>query len=106
MTTIKIVKGLPISFVIGVTNNDITVDLNDGDWSSIVELRLNTVTGPSAFSIIATPAGTGYLVELDGAQTSQLDSRAIGYVLVIKSSNTDETVFLRNTIPVSIVNDI
>ena len=106
MSDIQIVKGLPISLLIGLTQNNVPVAINDGQWNVEVMLRQGTVTGPEIFPIISTPADNSLLIELTSEQTQQLRTDVSGYVLVVRASRLDDTVFLRNVLRVSVLNDI
>jgi hypothetical protein len=106
MSSILIVKGFPIRFNVGVTSDDVPVDINDGTWNSTVELRYQTKTGPKPFDITTVPNGLALEVILDGTQTSLLDHLGTGYVLVIRASKIDQTTFLKSEVQVHVQDDL
>lgn len=106
MSSIKITKGLPISLLIGVTQNDAQVALNDSTWTTTIQLKHQTESGPEPFVLTTSTAGNGYLVEISSEQTANLSHISSSYLLIIKSNKNDETVYLRNSIPISVVNDL
>lgn len=107
MSSIKIVKGYPLQFNIGMTNDGTPVDINDGTWSISAELRYQTKTGTKApFDILTETNGLGVQVFLTGDQTSQLNHLGTGYVLIIRASKIDQTTFLKSEVTVSIIDDL
>jgi hypothetical protein len=102
----KIIKGLPASFAIFMKNDGVRIDLNDGTWNTDIKLRLNTIDGPEFSNVSITEANTGYVFSLTSEQTSQLDHRSTGYVLVVKVNTLDEMINLRSTVKVIVENDI
>lgn len=104
---ILIVKGFPIQFNVGVTDaNNNVVDINDGTWSTTVELHYQSKTGAQPFSITPTINGNAVQVNLDGTQTSQLDHLGTGYILVIRAQKIDQTTFLKTHIQVDVKDDL
>lgn len=106
MSTITITKGLPISLLIGLTQFDSTINLNDDTWLVEVSLRHKTERGAEPFPLTVIPTSNSVLVEITSAQTATLDSIDKGYVLVVKVSKLDDTVFLRNVLQAYVVDDL
>jgi hypothetical protein len=102
MSTIRIVKGFPITLLVRVKNDDTTVDVNDGTWNISAELRYQTKSGPKPFDIVLTPLDTALSLELASNQTTLLNHLGSGYVIVVKANKTDNTVFIENIIAVSV----
>jgi hypothetical protein len=106
MSSVKIIKGLPLSVLVTVSNDDEQIDLHNGEWNTVLELRYQTTSGSKPFDLTTSAAGNGYLVEISSEQTTILDHKGTGYVLVIKANKIDSSVNLRNVIPVRVVNDV
>lgn len=106
MSTIKVVKGYPISALVRVKDDGTSVNVNDGTWEVAVSLHYQTKTGPSPFAITLTPNGFSSLFDLTVEQTASLNHLGTGYVLLVQASKTDDTVFIENEIPVSVVDGL
>jgi hypothetical protein len=106
MSNIRIVKGYPFSLFVEATQANTALNLNDGSWTTDIQLRWQTEVGPSPFVVSSLASGNGYIVELTSEQTESLDSRGSGYVLVTTVEKTDGTVVIRSKIPVNVANDI
>jgi hypothetical protein len=104
--SIIITKGLPITILLGLTEFDNSVNLNDGTWTYEVELRHKTERGPSVFPLTITPSVSSFTITITSQQTNTLDANDNDYVFVIKVSKIDQTVFLRNTVRASVINDL
>lgn len=106
MSSIKIVKGFPISALIRVLDDGTTVNVNDGTWAVEAKLHYQTKTGPTPFDITLTPNGFSNIFALTAEQTDTLSHLGTGYVLVIKANKIDDTVFIENSVPVSVVDGL
>lgn len=104
--SIIITKGVPITMMIGVSQNDIPVTIGDGSWNVEVFLRHKTDRGAEPFPIVGSIVSNKFVIDITAEQTSTLNHRDNCYVLVIKASKTNGTVNLRNTLQVSVVNDL
>lgn len=102
----KIIKGLPASFSLFMKQKKTRINLNDGNWNTDIKLRLNTADGPEFANVSVEEAGDGFIFAMTPEQTSQLDHRSTGYILVIKISNLDQTTNLRSTVRVIVNNDL
>lgn len=102
MSSIRIVKGYPISLLITVKNDDVAVNVNDSTWTNTVELRYQTKTGAKPFDLTVGTSGSQLTVDIDNTQTPQLDHLGTGYVLLIKCIKNDGTVTIQNEIPVTV----
>jgi hypothetical protein len=106
MSAIKVVKGFPLSALIRIKDDDTTVNVNDGTWDVSAELHYQTEKGPTPFDITLSPNGFTNLFELTVEQTNLLSHLGTGYVLVIKAYKDDNTVFIENSVPVSVVDGL
>lgn len=106
MSAIKIIKGMPISLLVGLTSSNTSVDLNDGTWTTTIDLRFQTSKGAIPFAVNATPTGNSVVIDLTSEQTTTLDHKGTGYVFVIRTSKVDGTVNISNILNVSVVNEL
>lgn len=106
MSSINIIKGLPVSLLVNVKNGTTSVNVNDGTWTTTTELRYQTKVGPKPFDLTVIPTGNALLVQIANTQTSQLNHLGTGYVLVIRAVKNDATVNIKNEIPVSVRDDL
>lgn len=106
MSSIRIIKGLPLSLLVGVSANTTPVNLNDTTWNTQIELKYQTAKGTSPFVLTKTPSGNGYLVEITGVQSAGLEHKGSGYVLIIRASKTDSSINIRNVFSVSVSEDV
>lgn len=106
MSSIRIIKGYPISLLVEADQSNTSIDLNDGSWATTVELRWQTDKGPKPFEIVSTPTGNGHVIDLTTEQTNQLKTSGTGYVIVIRLNKDNGEVILKNTIPVRVTDDL
>jgi hypothetical protein len=106
MSVIQIVKGLPISTLIRLKNDTTTVNLNDGTWTVSAALHYQTKNGPEPFPLTLTPSGSTLTFALDASQTTQLNHLGTGYLLAIKVTALDDSVFIENFVQVSVVDGL
>lgn len=101
-----IIKGLPASFAIFIKEDGVKINLNDGNWTTDIKLRLNTADGEIVEDLLVEESNEGFIVSLTGEQTEKLDHRSTGYVIVTKVSSIDNLTNLRSIIQVIVKNDI
>lgn len=102
----KIIKGIPASFAVFIKNDGEYVDLNDGNWDVDITLRINTIDGDAVSGLLVEESDEGFIVSLTDIQTSELDHRSTGYVLVIKASTLDKLTNFRSIVKVIVQDDI
>ena len=106
ISSVTITRGLPLSFLVRMTNNDVPVNLHDGSWNFEITLHKNTERGNSPWQLQTTPIGNGVLVEITPEQTLELSARESSVVFVLRASKIDGTVNLRNIIRATVVDDV
>jgi hypothetical protein len=106
MSAIRVYKGFPFSALIRIKDDDTTVNVNDGTWTIEAFLYYQVKNGPKPFDIILTESGSTLLFSLTDEQTSSLSHLGTGYLLVVRASKNDDTIFIENSIPVSVVNGL
>lgn len=106
MSAIKVFKGFPLSALIRIKDDGTTLNVNDGTWTVSAALHYQVKNGPQPFAITLTPNGFTNLFSLTDVQTSSLNHLGTGYVLVVSASKNDDTVFIENSVPVSVVDGL
>lgn len=107
MSILKIIKGDPFSMLVGLSNDDTSVNLHSGTWTANVAITYQTKDGASPFSINLTPSGNSFLIELTGEQTALLSTKGAGYVLsVLVENHDDATIKLKNYVRVVVIDDL
>jgi hypothetical protein len=106
MSSIRIAKGYPKSFLIRLKSDDVIVNINDGTWTVTAELRYQTKNGAAPFTLTPVVSGSVQRVDLTNQQTSQLSHLGTGYILVTKFTKNDNSVFIENEVPVSVTDGL
>lgn len=106
MSAIKVYKGFPLSALVRIKDDDTTVNVNDGTWTVSAELHYQVKNGPKPFDITLTPVGSTLVFSLTDEQTRALSHLGTGYLLIISASKNDDTVFIENSVPVSVVDGL
>lgn len=106
MSAIRIIKGLPLSFIVRLKDDGVSVNVNDGTWTVTAALRYQTDKGTEPFAITLTPTGSDNLVELTNEQTLTLNHLGSGYVLVVNASKIDGTIHLKTQTAVTVQNGL
>lgn len=106
MSAIRIVKGLPVSLLLRLKDDTTTVNLNDGTWTVEVSLHYQVENGPEPFDITPSVNGFTLNVNLTEEQTSTLNHLGTGYVLVVYCYKSDDSVHIKNKVPVSVTDGL
>ena len=103
---LKIIKGLPFSYLFTVKNDDQIVNVNDGNWSYSVKLQFQVPGGNEPVAITPQVVGNTFIVSLTGTQTALYNHLGTGYIMVVDVRKTDASVILNNKIPVDVVDGL
>ncbi len=106
MSAIRIIKGLPLSFLVRLKDDGVSVNVNDGSWTVSAALRYQTDKGAIPFEITLIPVGSDNRIELTNEQTTSLNHLGSGYVLVVNASKNDGTVHLKTQTAVTVQNGL
>lgn len=107
MSSIKVVKGNPIAFLLTVKHNSGLIDLNDGTWTTQVKICFQTPKGAQpGFTVTTAAQSSGVIVSMTGDQTNTLRSDGTGYVLVVQCVKNDASVTINNVVPMQVTNDL
>lgn len=88
-------------------SSNTAVDLNDGTWNVAATMNFQTEKGrPVEFPLVPTASNNVVNIYISREQTTTLSHLGNGYMLTIRISNTDDTVFIKNQVQVNVTDDL
>lgn len=104
---LKIIRGLPASFVVVLKDGDTQVNLNDGSWDITATMHYQTEFGRETdWPLTLTPSANSIILEFDSTQTESLKRTDLGYIVNLAITSSDNLTVLKTKLRIPVLNGL